>query len=260
MTGAVIVTGATGGIGRACVSALVERGMPVALVARRTDVVEELAERCRDAGVAASAHAVDLTDAAAVRTCVADAVDAHGVVRGLIGTAGEYAPDDLVDDRASMARMLDVNLLGPAALAATLAPHLVARGEGRIVHIGSVTAFVSRGGYGVYEASKAGLVAAARSLAVELAADGVTVNTVAPGWVATPMTEELLADVDRADVEALVPAGRVATAAEIAGVATWLALDAPLVMTGQTLVVDGGQSARTHHLSPSNHPTPRSNR
>lgn len=111
MMGAVVVTCAEGGIGRACGGALVERGASVTVVARGADMAEEVAHEGRDTGVAASAHGVDT----------------RGVVRGPTGWAGERTPDDPVGDRASMARMLGVSLLGPAASATALAPHPVTR-------------------------------------------------------------------------------------------------------------------------------------
>jgi NAD(P)-dependent dehydrogenase (short-subunit alcohol dehydrogenase family) len=259
VTPAVIVTGASGGVGRACVDALAARRVPVALVGRDEDGLRTVAERCRSAGVAASVHALDFSAATpvAIRACVDASIAAHGEVRAMIGTTAVYEPGPAVGDVTDEAwRQLGVNLVAPNLLASAIAEHLVMRGGGRIVHVSSVTAFVSRGGFGAYEASKAGMVAASRSMAVELGPMGVSVNTVAPGWIATPMTAHLLDGVDPADVSRLIPVGRPAEPDEIASVVTWLALDAPVVLTGQTLVVDGGQSARTDHLAPRATPTP----
>ena len=143
---------------------------------------------------------------------------------------------------------MDTNLRGPLLVTSSAARHFVQQGSGRIVHISSITALVSRGGYTLYEASKAGLVAATRSMAVELAPHGVVVNSVAPGWIRTPMTKEF---VDRASSEAIaavIPLGRVGEPEEIAAVTCWLAVDSPVFLTGQTIVVDGGQMSRTPHL------------
>jgi NAD(P)-dependent dehydrogenase (short-subunit alcohol dehydrogenase family) len=145
-------------------------------------------------------------------------------------------------------QLLGVNLRAAIAITGTVAAHLRASGGGRIVHVTSITASVSRGGYLAYEASKAGLAAATRGFAVDLAPYGIVVNAIAPGWIRTPMAEAFL---DRCDPEAvadLIPLGRVGEPGEIAEVARWLLLESPAFLTGQTITVDGGQTAHTATL------------
>ncbi|WP_109474586.1 SDR family NAD(P)-dependent oxidoreductase [Ornithinimicrobium cavernae] len=254
MTGAVVVLGAYGGVGTACVAALTARGVRVAAVGRSTEKLDQLAAGTASggAGTLTTHQLTDPTDPGAVEETLTAIVQHHDALAGVITTLGRYAATPLDDLDPGVAReVLDTNLVAPMVLTAAAAPRLA--GGGRIVHIGSVTSLVSRGGYAAYEAAKAGLVALSRSAAVELAGRGIAVNVVAPGWIRTPMAAPYLDSADPAAVARLIPAGRASEPEEIAGVAVWLALEAPLTLTGQTLVVDGGQSAHTDHLP---EPTP----
>lgn len=246
MSCAVMVLGASGGVGRATVERLVAVGIPVAAVGRSPERLHDLGDR-----ETVTTHVLaDATDPEQCRAALADALGAHGDVAALITAGGSYEASPLAGgiDPEVVRRMLAANLIAPLVLSSVMADHLRLRGGGRIVHVTSVTAFVTRGGYTAYEAAKAGLVAATRSSAIDLAVDGISVNSVAPGWVRTPMAAEFLDHAPPEDVAALIPAGRASEASEVAETVLWLATAAPATLTGQTIIMDGGQSVRTGHL------------
>ena len=244
-----VVLGATGGIGAACLNGLAGRSHAVVAVGRDIDRLREATAHLHAAGHRVDEFELDLSGDVDPRGLLDHCASAYDGIDAVINTAAVYESSPATRlDAASWERTMGTNLRGPLILTSAVAADMAKRGGGRIVHITSITAAVSRGGYTYYEASKAGLVAATRSMAVELAARGVIVNSVAPGWVRTPMTEQILAECPPERVTDLIPIGRVGEPEEIAGVAIWLAVDSPEFLTGQTIVVDGGQSSHTSHL------------
>jgi 2-deoxy-D-gluconate 3-dehydrogenase len=245
----VAVLGAAGGIGASVVRRLTSRGHAVVAVGRSTRSVAAVTGPLRDQGHEVAELALDLSATTGGDALVPAALEAFGRLDAVVNTAAVYRPSPATAlDPDEWARTMEVNLRGPLLVTSSVARHFVQQGFGRIVHISSITAFVSRGDYTLYEASKAGLVAATRSMAVELAPHGVVVNSVAPGWIRTPMSEEFLAQCPPEAIADLIPVGRVGEPDEIAEVTGWLATDSPGFLTGQTIVVDGGQTARTAHL------------
>jgi NAD(P)-dependent dehydrogenase (short-subunit alcohol dehydrogenase family) len=246
---AVVVIGAAGGIGASVVRHLAARGHMVVAAGRSINSLLLVTAPLRDQGHRVAEFVLDLTRATDGDALVSFTLDSFGQIDAIVNTAAVYEPSAATAlDPAQWSRTMDANLRGPLLLTSSVARHFVRQGSGRIVHISSMTAFVSRGGYTLYEASKAGLVAATRSMAVELAPRGVLVNTVAPGWVRTPMSEQFLSECPDASIAELIPLGRVGEPEEIAQVTGWLATESPPFLTGQTIVVDGGQTARTAHL------------
>jgi 3-oxoacyl-[acyl-carrier protein] reductase len=246
--GAIAVIGAAGGIGASVVRQLSDRGHPVVAVGRSMESLRAVTTPLRDQGHRIAELVLDLS-----RTTGDDlvpfALDTFGRFDAVVNTAAVYQPSAATAlDPAQWSETMDANLRGPLLVTSSAARHFVRQGSGRIVHIASITALVSRGGYTLYEVSKAGLVAATRSMAVELAPHGVVVNSVAPGWVRTPMSEQFLAGCSPAAIADLIPVGRVGEPDEIAQVTCWLATESPGFLTGQTIVVDGGQISRTAHL------------
>ena len=218
-------------------------------VGRSTDSLVAVTAPLRDQGHGVAEFVSDLAHVTDGEDLVSFTLDSFGRIDAIINAAAVYeASTATALDLTQWSRTMDVNLRGPLLVTSSVARHFVRHGSGRIVHISSITAFVSRGGYTLYEASKAGLVAATRSMAVELAPSGVLVNTVAPGWVRTPMSEQFLAECAASSIAELIPLGRVGEPEEIAEVIGWLATESPPFLTGQTIVVDGGQTARTAHL------------
>lgn len=231
MTGRVVlVTGGNRGIGRACAEAFRDAGHRVAITCRGDDpgIPGVLAVRC------------DVTDTAAVDAAFATVEAELGPVEVLVSNAG-ITRDGLVlrmsDD--DFTAVLDANLTGGFRVARRAVKTMMKARWGRIVFISSVVGQVGQAGQANYAASKAGLSGMARSLAREFASRSITVNVVAPGPIATDMTDALT-DAQRAAIGDNVPAGRFGTAEEVAAAVTFLASDAAAFITGIVLPVDGG--------------------
>jgi 3-oxoacyl-[acyl-carrier protein] reductase len=238
--GCAIVTGAARGIGAATAVALAGAGRPV-LINYRSDAdgAGEVVERIEGAGGQALARAADVTDPEQVDELFGTAEDELGPVAVLVNNAGlradGLAPQLDADDWSSV---LETNL--SAAFHTTrraLRPMLRAR-FGRIVNIASVVGLRANAGQANYAASKAGLVGLTKTIAVEVARRGITVNAVAPGLVETRLTEGIGDGlVDR------IPARRVGTTEEVAACVRFLASEEAAYVTGSVLTVDGGMSA-----------------
>jgi 3-oxoacyl-[acyl-carrier protein] reductase len=241
----VLITGASGGIGAAISSTLAERGCTIVLHYRSNRAAAEATRR----GLAGEGHTLvqaELADAAAIERLWGE-VSARQPVDVLVNNAGIFPnhpplSTDYDDWTAVWQRTLALNLAAPAHLSYCAARTMVSRGRGRIVSVSSRGAFRGEPAAPAYAASKAGLNALSQSLAKALAAHGVYVFVVAPGWVATPRVAAAIQD---PAVLADQPLGRVATPDEVAQVVTFCALDAPSSMTGAILDVNGASYLRT---------------
>ncbi|MEA2193343.1 MAG: 2-hydroxycyclohexanecarboxyl-CoA dehydrogenase [Solirubrobacteraceae bacterium] len=240
MTPAVaLVTGAASGIGRACVQRLVAAGTAVAAV----DLDEA---PMRDLG--ALSLVADVTDAAAVEAAIAHAERELGGLDAVVNVAGitgsQEAAECHVTPVDEWRRVLDVNLTGPFLVCRAALEGMLERGSGTIVNVASVAGIVAFPGRCAYSASKGGVVALTRSLAADYAGRGIRANAVCPGMVDTPMTRWRLEQPDlREAVLAKIPAGRVASADEVADAVLLLAGDGLAYMNGAMLVLDGGWTA-----------------
>ncbi|HZN95953.1 MAG TPA: SDR family oxidoreductase [Myxococcales bacterium] len=233
----VVVTGAAGGIGAASVAALLARGARVVATDARGD---QLAALGKHPGL--SPRELDVTSPAQVREVAEWVVREHGRVDALVNAAGVFArtPATALDEGV-MRRILAVNLEGALRCTSVLGARMADRGSGRIVHLASVSAGAGAALASVYAASKAGLIAAARSAARELGPRGVRVNVVAPGLIDT----EMLApdrELARQFVVPRIPAGRLGTADEVAEMIAYLVTSAPDYLTGSVITLDGGLS------------------
>lgn len=234
-----LVTGATGGIGGAIARALHERGAHVALSGTRREALEALAVELGDRAVVTPA---DLADKEAVEALVPAAEAALGGLDILVNNAG------LTRDNLAL-RLKDedwdtviaVNLTASFRLARAAIKTMMRRRYGRIVGIGSVVGTTGNPGQANYAASKAGLVGMTKALAAEVASRNITVNCVAPGFIASPMTDSL-DDKQRAAILTKVPAGRLGDAAEIGAAVVYLASEEAAYVTGTTLHVNGGMA------------------
>lgn len=235
-----LVTGASGGIGAAIAGALHGAGATVALSGTRMAPLEDLAARLG----AGRAHvlACDLSDSAAVEALPKRAAEAMGQVDILVNNAG--ITRDMLFMRmsdADWASVLEVNLTSAFRLCRGVLRAMMKARWGRIVNVGSIVGATGNAGQANYAAAKAGLVGLSKSLALEVASRGITVNVIAPGFVATPMTDRLT-DEQKARIMEQIPAGRMGAAEEIAAAALYLASAEAGYVTGATLHVNGGMA------------------
>ncbi len=234
-----LVTGATGGIGGAIARMLHAQGATVGLSGTRVEVLNALA-----AGLGERAHVLpcDLADAAAVEALPKSAEAAMGQIDILVNNAG------LTRDNLFM-RMKDeewdtvlaVNLTSAFKLSRAVLRGMMKRRWGRIIGITSVVGITGNPGQGNYAASKAGMIAMSKSLAIEIASRGITVNCVAPGLIKTAMTDAL-DDAQRERLLGAIPAGRLGVSEDVAACVLFLASEEAAYMTGQTLHTNGGMA------------------
>jgi NAD(P)-dependent dehydrogenase (short-subunit alcohol dehydrogenase family) len=237
VSGPAIVTGSDSGIGRATAIALARHGADVGITWHTDEAgAQETARHVRDAGVRAAVARLDLTAGEEVGDVIDRLANELGGVRVLVNNAGANHRSAIVDDTlAGWRRALEVNLTGPFLCARTAARRMIAAGGGgRIVNVTSIHEHVPLPGAGAYSAAKAGLGMVTKVLALELAPHGITVNAVAPGHIATPMTGSAP---DRALPQ--IPLGRPGRPDEVAEVIALLATTGGYA-TGTSVLVDGG--------------------
>lgn len=234
-----LVTGASGGIGADIAKALHAQGATVAISGTRIAPLEELAALLGDRVFVLPCN---LSDPEAVKALPAAAEQAMGQVDILVNNAG-ITRDNLalrLKDEDWM-DVLNVNLIAPFKLSRDLMRGMMKRRWGRIINITSIVGVTGNPGQTNYAASKAGIIGMSKSLAQEIASRGITVNCVAPGFIATPMTDGL----DERQKERLInsiPAGRLGSGAEVASSVVFLASNEANYITGQTLHVNGGMA------------------
>lgn len=241
-----IVTGAGRGLGRALALALAGAGADVALAARSTDQLQAVAAEIERSGRRALSVPTDVTDADAVQRLVDATVAGLGGLDILVNNSGVIDSTPLLEqDPDTWDRVMDTNVRGTYLATRAAGAHMVAQGAGKIINVASNFAFKGVANHAAYAASKAAVVSFTRSMAVEWARHGVQVNALAPGYFATDMNADLRADPDAlAGVLRAVPARRMGEAHELAAWLVLLAGPASDFMTGETVVVDGGQIAR----------------
>jgi NAD(P)-dependent dehydrogenase (short-subunit alcohol dehydrogenase family) len=239
-----VVTGASSGLGEGIARALAALGARVAVVARRVDRLEALA-----AGIDGLAVPCDLLDAEAVATVVPRVVEGLGGPEILVNAAGNLfartpAEHEPLDD---IRRTLELNLVAPFLLCQAVLPHMVEAGRGAVVNISSISGVVGVPGIpqASYAASKLALSGLGAELAVQWARHSVRVNTLAPGFFRSEITEPMYGDErSLAWLARNTPLASTGTVDDLLGAVAWLVSDAGRYVTGQTIVVDGGWTAR----------------
>lgn len=240
-----VITGGTRGIGLATARHLARHGARIALSSRKADACAAVQRQMREEGhdcIAIPGHAASEEDVARL---IDSAVTAYGGIDILVANAAVnpvFDPLTALSDE-SWAKVMDVNVGGPLRLARLGLPHVAARGGGAMICISSINARLAFAGSGVYGVSKAALEQMVRQLAVEWGERGVRVNAVAPGTTSTDMIRTLIDKPGFLEkITAASPLRRIAEPEDIAAVVAFMASDAACHVTGQTLVVDGGQT------------------
>jgi NAD(P)-dependent dehydrogenase (short-subunit alcohol dehydrogenase family) len=239
-----VVTGASSGLGAAIARTLASAGARVALVARREDRLAALAEE-----VGGLALACDLVDADALDRVVPAVTDQLGGPEILVNAAGAIAGVHPAESEPidAVRQTMELNLVAPFRLCQAVFPHMVAAGRGAIVNISSISGQVGIPGIpqASYAATKAGLSGLTRELAVQWARHSIRVNTVAPGFFRSEITDELYTEARSSDwLRRNTPLPYEGQAQDQVGAVLWLVSDAGRYVTGQTIVVDGGWTSR----------------
>jgi NAD(P)-dependent dehydrogenase (short-subunit alcohol dehydrogenase family) len=237
-----VVLGGTSGIGRALVDGLMEAGADVAASSRRQAQVDATALAIERRGRKSLNVASDVTDRASLKVLREAAIEAFGKIDILVNCAGRThrRPTlDVGDDEWN--GILDTNLTGTLRACQIFGAHMLERGYGRIVNVASLASFVGLYEVAAYAASKAGVAALTKTLAIEWGSRGVLVNAIAPGVFRTPLNQDLLDGTERGrEFKLRTPLGRFGRVDELAGAAVFLASEAASFVNGEVLVVDGG--------------------
>ena len=234
-----LVTGATGGIGGAIAKALHSAGAHVGISGRNTEKLEALA---KELGDRVSVLTADLSTTEAANELAIRAEEEMGQVDILVNNAG------LTRDGLSMRMsdedwqtVLDVNLTSTFKLAKAQQRGMMKRRAGRVINIASVVGVTGNPGQCNYVASKAGMIGWSKAMAAEVASRGITINCVAPGFIATAMTDALNDD-QKAKINSTIPAGKMGSSEDIAAAVVFLASNEAAYVTGQTIHVNGGMA------------------
>jgi NAD(P)-dependent dehydrogenase (short-subunit alcohol dehydrogenase family) len=242
-----LITGGASGIGLATAEALARRGCKVAIFdVQQTNLDTEVA-RLRAEGLTATGHLVDVSDRRQIDDAVAAVREELGPILILVNSAGveqfgkfSEITDELWD------KVMAINLRGPFMCSQAVLPDMKAAKWGRIVHISSSSAQGGQPYMAAYVSSKAGLIGLTKSMALELGPRGITVNTIPPGMVVTPMTDRAVAEGRFTDTlehfASITPVRRAGDPADIANAAVFLCMDESSYITGQVLGVNGGRT------------------
>jgi len=235
-----LVTGGSGGIGAALCRRLAGQGLHVIVHAHRSlDAAARVADEIRAAGGSAETVAFDVADAAASSAAIGKIL-AGGPIQVLVNNAGIHADAPLAGMSAEQwHKVVDVTLHGFYHVTQPLLLPMLRTRWGRIVSISSIAGVIGNRGQANYAAAKAGLHGATRSLALECASRGVTVNAVAPGIIATPMAEQAFS---KEQIDQMVPVKRAGMPEEVAALVGFLASDEAGYITGQVISINGGMA------------------
>ncbi len=236
----VLVTGGSRGIGKAMAQAFAQQEATVIVIGRNAEYVHQTATEIVQKGGVAHGYACDVTEVQQVQETVNKLLDKHRCIDILVNNAG-ITRDNLlfyINDQ-DWDEVLKVNLKGTFNVTKVVAKAMLKAKQGKIINISSIIGIIGNVGQANYAASKAGIIGFSKSVAKELAARGITVNVVAPGYIRTNMTNKLSQAVQEKILEH-IPLKRFGETSDVAGVCLFLASQAADYITGQTIVVDGG--------------------
>jgi NAD(P)-dependent dehydrogenase (short-subunit alcohol dehydrogenase family) len=241
-----IVTGAGRGLGRAMAEALADAGARVSVAARTRTELDAFVDEQAALGREALACPTDITDADAVNHLVDSTVDKFGRLDVLVNNSGIVATTPLLEQEPEeWDRVIATNLRGVYLATRAAGRYMVPARSGKVVNIASNFALQGVANHAAYSASKAGVIAFTKTMAIEWARYGIRVNALAPGYFATPLNADMRADPETTErVVKAIPARRMGEPEEIKPWLLLLAGDASDFMTGETIVIDGGHSVR----------------
>lgn len=235
-----VVTGASQGIGRACALALAEAGADVALASRNAEKLQAVAKEIEAAGRKAMVLTVDVAKPETVKEGISKVLETWKKIDILVNNAGVVRDNLLLRmNAADWDAVLRTNLDGAYHCTKEVLPGMVRQRYGRIINISSVVAQAGNPGQANYVASKAGLIGLTKAVAAEVARRNITVNAVAPGFIATPMTDRLPEAVHD-KLLGVIPLGRMGTGREVAYGVCFLASEEAGYITGHVLNINGG--------------------